>query len=62
MPLPPFICYRSLANIAQEQKLQSLSEKLEESESERRAVVAVEGALEKVHPTSFGSRIFLTTT
>jgi len=42
--------------IAQEQELQSLSAKLEESESGRRAAVSVKEALEKVCPTSLKSR------
>lgn len=47
-------------NTVQEQKLQSLSAEQEESESGRRAAVAVKEALEKVHPTS--DRGFLLTT
>lgn len=58
LPGPPLLVVRCQLNIVitQEQELQSLSTKLMESESGRRAAVAINEALEKVCLTSLRSR------
>ena len=49
------LCFR--IDVEQEQELELLNAKLEESESGRRTTAAVKEALEKVRPTTFGSRL-----